>query len=231
MDEHSHEYDHDCHAPSKALQSARLFAVVVLAFMCVAHALASMKDGYAAYESGDYKTALREFRSLAEHGDPAAQIAVGWLFDSGRGVAHDDTEAIRWYTMAAVQGCAVAQQYLGTMYASGSGVPRNFDAARKWFRAAADQGDAGGLYGLGVLYRDGDGVTADPVAAYLWFALASAHGIVEPNAKLAAVAKAELGAQLTENQKHDVEIAASLWSASPSANASRCKLELPHTAE
>ena len=77
--EHSHRYDHDRRAPSKAFQSARLVAVVVLSFMCVAYALAGMKDGYAAYESGDYETALKEFRTLAEHRDPPAQIAVGWL--------------------------------------------------------------------------------------------------------------------------------------------------------
>lgn len=214
MDERSHRYDHDRRTPSKASQSARLAAAVVLSFMCVAHVLAGMKDGYAAYESGDYETALKEFRTLAEHGDPAAQIAVGWLYDAGKGVAHDDTEAIRWYTMAAEQGCAVAQQYLGTMYASGSGVPRNFETARKWFRAAADQGDAGGLYGLGVMYRDGDGVTADPAAAYLWFALAAVHGGADPNAKLAAAARAKLGARLTGNQEHDVEAAALLILAS-----------------
>ena len=205
---------HWSYALPKWSGSARPLVAAVILSACATHTQADMKDGYAAYKSGDYETAMKEFRPLAEHGDPAAQIAVGWLFDSGRGVAHDDTEAIRWYTLAADQGCAVAQQYLGTMYASGSGVPWNFETAARWFRAAADQGDAGGLYGLGVLYRDGDGVVADPVAAYRWFTLAVTHGSGDPNAKLAAAGRADLGARLTSDQKQQVERARSRHCAS-----------------
>ena len=38
---------------------------------------ADFSDGIAAYNRGDYATALKEFKSLAEQGDAAAQYWLG----------------------------------------------------------------------------------------------------------------------------------------------------------
>ena len=98
------------------------------------------QKGYAAYESGDYATALREFKPLAEQGDADAQNSMGWMYQKGLGVPQDFKTALKWYTLAAEQGNAYAQYNLGHMYTNGKGVPQDNKTAVKWFRLAAKQG-------------------------------------------------------------------------------------------
>ena len=57
---------------------------------------------------------------LAEQGDAEAQISLGIMYDYGRGVPEDDTEAVKWYRKAAEQGVAKAQYNLGVMYTNGA---------------------------------------------------------------------------------------------------------------
>ncbi len=136
-------------------------------------ARAGVPEGYAAYLRGDYVLAMREFLPPARRGDPAAQIAVGWHYDNGLGVLHDDAQAFQWYRRAARQGCAIAQSYVGSMLAEGAGIRRNYREARRWLVRAADQGEADAYYILGLLHRDGLGARSNAVEAYKWFALAA----------------------------------------------------------
>ncbi len=133
-------------------------------------------DGLAAIERGDYATALREFRPLAEQGVAAAQHNLGVMFHEGRGVPQDDAEAARWYRLAAAQGEVGAQFDLGVMYANGQGVPQDDAEAMRWYRKAAVRGYAKAQYNLGVMYANGQGVPRDDVRAHMWFDLAAAQG-------------------------------------------------------
>ena len=108
--------------------------------------------GLAAYEIGDYVTALREWQPLAEQGNAAAQNSLGWMYYKGQGVPQDDKAAEQWYRRAAEQGDADAQSNLGVMYVKGQGVPQDYKAAAQWFRRAAKQGDADAQSNLGVMY-------------------------------------------------------------------------------
>jgi hypothetical protein len=74
---------------------------------------ADYKKGYAAYESGDFATALREWTSLAEQGDSNSQTFLGRMYDEGKGVPQDYKTAVKWYSLAAEQGSAGAQSNLG----------------------------------------------------------------------------------------------------------------------
>lgn len=69
-----------------------------------------------------------------------AQFNLGALYEHGRGVEKDLTEAAKWYRKAAEQGNALAQYYLGTFYANGTGVEKNLPEATAWYRKAAAQG-------------------------------------------------------------------------------------------
>ncbi len=60
--------------------------------------------GVEAWGRGDYDTALREFRPLAEQGHAQAQVNLGIIYSQGRGVPKDFVQAYRWYTLAADQG-------------------------------------------------------------------------------------------------------------------------------
>ena len=73
---------------------------------------ADLKKGVAAYEAGDYATALRELTPLAEQGDPAAQSNLGVMYHTGQGVPRNDKISVKWYTLAAEQGNTDAQKRL-----------------------------------------------------------------------------------------------------------------------
>ena len=140
---------------------------------------ADFAAGWEAYIRGDYATALREFRPLAEQGDAEAQYNLGVMYDNGRGVPEDDGQAAFWYRKAAEQGHAEAQFNLGVMYADGEGVPEDDVQAAFWFRKAAEQGDAEAQYNLGVMYANGEGVPEDDVQAVFWFRKAAGQGDAE----------------------------------------------------
>ena len=97
----------------------------------------TFEEGMRAYRSGDYDTAHRAFRGLAEQGDRRAQGSLGDMYRKGYGVAQDHAEASQWYRRAADQGSAHAQDGLGLMYRDGLGVPRHAECAYIWFDLAA----------------------------------------------------------------------------------------------
>ena len=130
----------------------------------------------AAYNRGDYATAVREFRPLAEQGHAPSQFNLGVLYATGQGVAQDYAEAVRWYRKAAAQGDAKAQNNLGLMYRNGRGVARDYREAVKWCRRAAEQGRARAQNNLGVMYDMGRGVPQDHSEAVRWWSKAAEQG-------------------------------------------------------
>ena len=98
--------------------------------------------GYEAYLRGDYSTALRVFRQLADQGEAEAQNILGIMYDQGQGVTQDYTEGTRWYRKAAEQGNTNAQYNLGIMYDNGRGVAQDYVQAHMWFNLAAAKGGA-----------------------------------------------------------------------------------------
>ncbi|MDP2738149.1 MAG: tetratricopeptide repeat protein [Pseudorhodobacter sp.] len=118
------------------------WAALALLLMPAMVTAQDFEAGKAAYEAGDYATALREWRPLAEQGDAAAQALLGIMYDSGQGVPQDDAEAVKWYRLAAAQGYAKAQLNLGVRYGKGQGVPQDFIAAHMWFNISGANGDS-----------------------------------------------------------------------------------------
>lgn len=99
----------------------------------------AIADAVAAYKLGDYETACRISRSLAEQGLCDAQIFLAIMYDKGQGVPQDFAEAAKLYRKAADQGDADAQYALGDMYGEGKGVPQNYVRAYMWYNLAASQ--------------------------------------------------------------------------------------------
>ena len=83
-----------------------LLAAIITATMFLGAAHADFNKGVAAYKSGDFATALREFKPLAEQGYATAQFNLGLLYRKG---LQDYAEAVKWYRKAAEQGYASAQ--------------------------------------------------------------------------------------------------------------------------
>jgi TPR repeat protein len=151
-----------------------IFGLLVLVRVGTAWADAAV--GIQAVERGDYETAHREFKTLAERGDSSAQVNLGNLYMKGLGGNLDYTAAAHWYRKAADQGDPLGQSKLGILYYYGLGVEKNLDEAADWFCRAAEQGEPGAQAILASMYAAGEGVIRDNVKAYYWYTLAADNG-------------------------------------------------------
>ena len=98
------------------------------------------------------------------------------MYEAGRGVAHNDKQALHWYKLAAAAAEPNAQYRLALMNLNGFGVKPNPVEARKWFALAAAQGDPHAQRQLGTLYAKGLGVAQNKILAYMWLDIARGLG-------------------------------------------------------
>jgi uncharacterized protein len=125
------------------LIAIRFPITLILSMVCIVlPAWADYQAGMDAYNHGDFATALREWRPLAEQGDAKAQFSFGLLYENGDGVPRDYAKARQWYEKAAAQGDAKAQLYLGLQSSFGQGVPMDLVEAYMWYSLAAGNGNA-----------------------------------------------------------------------------------------
>jgi uncharacterized protein len=157
---------------------AGITAVVLSLGLAAPSATGSFEDGLAAYKRGDFATAVRLWRSLADQGNAVAQSRLGFMYQVGQGVPQDDAAAASWYRKAADQGNASGQVHLGLFYDEGrGGLHKDDREATRLYKLAADQGNASGQNNLGVNYRDGlGGVSKDDREAARLFKLAADQG-------------------------------------------------------
>ncbi len=146
--------------------------------------VAGLAEGLEALKKGDYVTASRELRPVAERGDAEAQYRLGLMYEFGKGFAVDKAQSMAWLGKAATQGHASAELELGVVYATGDGVPQDNVKAVGWFRKAATQGNATAQYNLGLMYAKGSGVPKDDMQAIAWFRKAAEQGELNSQFKL-----------------------------------------------
>jgi TPR repeat protein len=118
-----------------------IFAALTMVLAAVGPVAAGeFEDAGAAFDRGDYATAVRLFRPLADQGDAAAQQRLGLIYEGGLGVPEDYAVAAMWFRRAADQGLKTAQWDLGLMYETGSGVQQTYVQAHMWYNLSAAQG-------------------------------------------------------------------------------------------
>ena len=66
--------------------------------------LSEMDDASAAYQKGDFATAIKKFRKSAEQGNGIAQSYLGVMYYDGKGVPQDHVLAYMWFNIAAYNG-------------------------------------------------------------------------------------------------------------------------------
>lgn len=182
------------------------FFALPLALALATPSVADYETGLIAAQKGDHATALKEWRPLAERGHPVAQVNLGFIYATGRGVTQDDAEAVRWYQKAAEQDLALAQFNLGVMYASGRGVNRDVAEAGRWYRSAADQGLLPAQFNLGMRYSRGTGLPLDNIEAYFWLSLAADGGYPRAAKPLARIQE-----QLSDEQRGEAQARILRW--------------------
>ena len=156
----------------------KVLALIALLIIPLTQTLSAQHfdSAVAANKRGDYKTAIKHLRPLAEKGLPEAQALLGAMYAQGRGMPQDPAEAIKWFRKGIAQDNHWAQHNLGYMYSQGYGVPQNYFEAAKWFRKAANQGNADSQSNLGAMYLTGSGVPQDFELSYIWLTVAAANG-------------------------------------------------------
>jgi uncharacterized protein len=88
-----------------------VFAAILVMFSLAAPVAAGpLEDGYSAYTRGDFATAMRLMRPLADQGHVTAQTVVGLMYYFN--YSGDYVSAYMWFTLAAAQGNAFAEMFL-----------------------------------------------------------------------------------------------------------------------
>jgi len=125
--------------PNPAPPVQWLLAVLVFAFLTVSTSgHADVRDGFTAYNKGDFVAAREVWLPLAQNGDAEAQYNLGVMFARGEALAKSDGEAVKWWRRAAGLGHAASMHNLGFMNATGRGVAADFEKAYVWYGLAAE---------------------------------------------------------------------------------------------
>jgi len=94
----------------------------------------TFQDGEAAYEVGDFGTALNIWRALAQNGDADAQFRTAIMYGRGEGTDRNDTQSEYWFRQATNQGLPAAELNLGVFLINDD---RETEALNVWATAGA----------------------------------------------------------------------------------------------
>lgn len=136
-------------------------------------------------EVGYASTRLQHRLAAAEKGSLTSQYLVGMMYEEGKEVAQDYTEAVRWYLRAAMQGYTSAQCRMADLYEEGKGVPKDFSKSIRWYKKAAFAGDEDAMVTLGLIYENGKGTSKDHTKARAWFLKAAKQGYPRAQVRMA----------------------------------------------
>jgi len=151
-----------------------MVGAIIAATTALSPAYADVRAGVDAWQNGNYPAAIREWRPLAEKGDPDAQFNLAQAYKLGRGVAADLKQAQNWFEKASAQGHEEAQANLGLiLFQNGEQ-----EAGMVWIRKAADNGDPRARYILATALFNGDMMEKDLPRAYALMNRAAAQGLM-----------------------------------------------------
>ena len=178
----------------KTLFVVKRFQGPLLAFSLLATLGCSDSSDTMTEEASSDRLDIAELEIRAETGEPAAQYALGRVYETGDGVAADPASARQWIRKSAEQGYAPAQYELGGFYTR-KGPQQDFAMAADWLHRAATQNYLQAQTSLGMLYAAGRGVEQNFAKAFAWLTLAADSG-----SESAKKAKQQLLEVITEKE-------------------------------
>ena len=116
--------------------------------------------------------ALAWLRHAAEHGDADVHLQLGDIYNVGRGVTQNLTQAVAWYRLALtdkIKQDDVSERLHNLAWGGNA-------QAVTWLRETATQGDAKALQRLGDMYRMGRGITRDGMQALACYRVLAERG-------------------------------------------------------
>jgi TPR repeat protein len=115
------------------------------------------------------KLRFRKTQLLAEKGDAAALVDLGFAYFSGTNVPKDLTKAMDYFKQAAEKGQMTGIVNIGIMHYYGHGVRRDEKTGLKWYKKAADLKSPAGMYRVGLAYLDAKAVKKNVNTAIDWY--------------------------------------------------------------
>ena len=114
----------------------RLVLATVLSLAFSTLVAQDFAKGWAAYETADYATALKEWKPLAEAGHTDAQYNLGELYATGKGVAQDRPLGLYWISLAALRGheLAIENKDILTTAMSGAEITKSLKMQLKYLK-------------------------------------------------------------------------------------------------
>ena len=97
-------------------------------------------SAFAAFQLGNYLSALALALPRAEAGDAAAQTLIAEIYDRGLGVKQDSKQAAVWYEIAARSGNREAQFAYSVKLMEGRDVSQDMELGVEYLQKAADAG-------------------------------------------------------------------------------------------
>ncbi|MEM7689055.1 MAG: SPOR domain-containing protein [Pseudomonadota bacterium] len=154
--------------------------IAMIGALVAAPLAADVKRGVDAWSSGDFETAVNEWRQPATQGNPDALFNLGQAYRLGRGVTADIGRARELYAEAAQKGHVKAADNYGLLLFQ-QGEQKE---AMPLIQAAADRGDPRAQYVLGLAHFNADYAKKDWVRAYALLTLAQGSGLPQASGAL-----------------------------------------------
>jgi TPR repeat protein len=111
--------------------------------------MAMTRDGAAQNAVVEDAKAVSDLQVVAERGDAAAWVELGYRHFIGSGVEKNSEEAVRLWLLAADQNHSGAQYRLGLSFEYGLGVTSDTHKAMRYYQLSSDNGYAEANYALG----------------------------------------------------------------------------------
>lgn len=136
----------------------------------------SLLASYYMYKE-NYESSYKYCLIGANMGDATCQYNLACLYDKGKGVSANRTEAAGWYKKAAANGHIAARvNYAFALY-NGNGVKQNYQEALSQFKKSAEAGHSWAQFMLGICYSEGTGAPQNWRKSVSWITKAAESGL------------------------------------------------------
>jgi len=138
---------------------------------------------------------FKEQMAQAKNGDTQAMFEVGRMYERGRGVDEDVTDAIIWYQKAADGGSDPAHARLGMIYFTGQGATQDYAKAQSHLSIAAKNNNPAAQYYLAMMYEKGHAVKKDNSKALALYKKSAAGGYYQASTRIGKIQKEQASAK------------------------------------